>query len=160
MKRPSNIAIPITGKRKPGVVTCAAIPGQAAMCTIGWATSRHSEKVTAFLESYEGLLQSDAYDAYIRFAAENEGVILVGCIAHARRKFFEAQDQHLRETALVLKLIARLYQVEKVIRETPVALKDVSSYRKKYAGNTPAVQTRIGYPTTQNAAPKPAGQSL
>ena len=101
-----------------------------------WATSRHSEKLTAFLEGYEGLLQSDAYDAYVQFAADNEGVILVGCMAHMRRKFFDARDQHPRECALVLKLIARLYQVEKTIRETPIPLEQISPYRKKHALNS------------------------
>lgn len=119
-----------------------------------WATSRHSEKVTAFLEGYEGLLQSDAYDAYIQFAAENEAVTLIGCMAHARRKFFDAQEQHPRESALVLKLIARLYQVEKVIREKPIPLKDISSYRKKHAGNTHQRLKRVLYILRHRMLPK------
>jgi transposase len=101
-----------------------------------WSPSRAHQKVTAFLEGYQGLLQSDAYDAYIQFAARNEGVILIGCMAHARRRFYEAQDQHPRESALVLKLIARLYQVEKYIRETPIPLGEISQYRQKHALNT------------------------
>lgn len=101
-----------------------------------WSLSRSQENLTDFLKDYEGLLQSDAYNAYVQFAAQNEGVTLVGCMAHARRKFFDAQDQHSRESALVLKLIARLYQVEKVIRETPIPPEQISQYRQKHALNT------------------------
>ena len=101
-----------------------------------WATSRAHHKVTAFLNGYEGLLQSDAYDAYIQYAAQNEGVTLIGCMAHMRRKFFDAQDQHPRECALVLKLIARLYRVEKHIREEALPADEVSPYRQQHALNT------------------------
>lgn len=101
-----------------------------------WSLSRSQENLTDFLKDYEGLLQSDAYNAYVQFAAQNEGVTLIGCMAHARRKFYDAQDQHPRESALVLKLIARLYQVEKVIRETPIPLKQISPYRKTHALNS------------------------
>lgn len=101
-----------------------------------WSPSRSHQNVTAFLEGYEGLLQSDAYDAYIQFAARNEGVTLIGCMAHARRKFYDAQDQHPRESALVLKLIARLYRVEQCIREKALPLAEVSQYRQKHALNS------------------------
>lgn len=101
-----------------------------------WSPSRSHHNVTAFLNGYEGLLQSDAYDAYIQFAAQNEGVTLIGCMAHMRRKFYDAQDQHPRESALVLKLIARLYQIETYIRENALPLEQISLYRQKHALNT------------------------
>ena len=101
-----------------------------------WSPSRSHQNVTAFLEGYEGLLQSDAYQAYVQFAAENENVTLVGCMAHARRKFYDAQDQHPRESALVLKLIAQLYQVEKYIRQKPLPVVEISQYRQEHALNT------------------------
>lgn len=101
-----------------------------------WSLSRSHPNVTAFLEGYEGLLQSDAYEAYIQFAAQNEGVTLIGCMAHTRRKFFDARDQHPRESALVLKLIARLYRVETHIRENALPVEAISPYRQKHSLNT------------------------
>lgn len=81
--------------------------------------------MTAFLEGYEGLLQNDTYDAYIQFAARDESVTLNGCMAHPRRRFYDAQDQHPRESAQVHKLIARLYQVDQSICEEPILLEKV-----------------------------------
>lgn len=101
-----------------------------------WSLPRAHSNVTAFLEGYEGLLQSDAYEAYIQFAARNEGVTLIGCMAHARRKFFDARDQHPRESALVLKLMAGLYRVEKDIRENRLTPEQVGQYRQKHSLNT------------------------
>jgi transposase len=82
-----------------------------------WSPSRSTEAITRFLKPFCGILQSDAYEAYIRFAREHENVELAGCWAHARRKFFECQERHPRECQLVLKLIGKLYHVEKQIRE-------------------------------------------
>jgi transposase len=101
-----------------------------------WSSSRSHHNVTAFLNGYEGLLQSDAYDAYIQFAAQNEGVTLTGCMAHMRRKFYDAQDQHPRESVLVLKLIAKLYRVETHIRENSLPKEQISPYRQKHSLNT------------------------
>lgn len=101
-----------------------------------WSPSRAHQEITAFLEGYEGLLQSDAYEAYVRFAAQNEGVTLVGCMAHMRRKFFDARDRHPRECALVLKLIARLYQVEERIRENRLSPEQTRQYRQEHSLNT------------------------
>ncbi len=57
------------------------------------------------------------YQAYVRLAQDEASIELAGCWAHARRKFFEIKDRHPRECNLVLKLIGKLYGVEKTIRE-------------------------------------------
>ena len=101
-----------------------------------WSTSRAHHKVTAFLDNYKGLLQSDAYDAYIQLAARNEDITLIGCMAHAHRKFFNALDRHPRECALVLKLMAKLYRIETYIRENSLPVDEISSYRGEHALNT------------------------
>ncbi|CAB5504675.1 Mobile element protein [Bathymodiolus azoricus thioautotrophic gill symbiont] len=75
-----------------------------------------------FLQGFSGHLQVDGYAGYHPLASEH--CILVGCMAHARRKFDEAlkvlpkasrQNKHgLTQTAL--RKFARLYAIEKQIK--------------------------------------------
>jgi hypothetical protein len=64
----------------------------------------------------QGYLQIEGYEAYEKFD-EVAGITLVGCLAHARRKFFEASvsDKALADVALAL--YGEVYAVEKHIRE-------------------------------------------
>jgi len=79
-----------------------------------WRLShRHGELTTLLTEDYVGLLQADGYEAYDAYAARREGVIRLGCWAHAHRKFFEAQAENPRVAKVVLRMIARMYRRER-----------------------------------------------
>jgi len=72
----------------------------------------------AFLADYRGYLQADAFNGYDGLYLGSEGrIIEVACWAHARRKFHESRrlDSARMETALAW--IAKLYAVEKDLRE-------------------------------------------
>ena len=73
----------------------------------------HEHAATLLGENYKGILQSDAYACYKNYAREHKEVIALGCFAHARRKFFEAQKENPKLTRVVLKLIGRLYHYER-----------------------------------------------
>jgi len=81
-----------------------------------------SGKVTWRLtEDFRGTLQSDGYSGYDAVGRRN-GIVHVGCLAHARRKFDEAlkaQKQNGRGglAAAGLALIQKIYRVEKLARE-------------------------------------------
>jgi transposase len=62
-----------------------------------------------FLEGYQGYLQCDGYQGY---GDLGPGVVLVGCFAHARRKFVAARDTASPEAAEALGLFAKLYAIE------------------------------------------------
>lgn len=97
-----------------------------------WRRGRSGADVTGFLDGYVGLLQTDAYAPYLSFAREHPQVTLLGCMAHVRRKFFEARDYQRRECDLVLAQIAKLYQIEKEIREAgPLAPEQVEAIRQR-----------------------------
>lgn len=51
--------------------------------------SRATRVVSELLAGYTGILQTDGYKSYDAFAAEKD-IIHAGCLAHARRKFWEA----------------------------------------------------------------------
>ena len=79
-----------------------------------WKQNRAHEHAAQLLgENYRGTLQSDAYPAYKHYAASHPEVEAAGCWAHARRHIFEAQAEHPKATRVALKLIARLYRLER-----------------------------------------------
>jgi len=79
-----------------------------------WRLSRrHGELTTLLTDDYAGLLQSDGYEAYAAYARSHPAVVWLGCWAHARRYFFEAQADHPRVAKAALRLIGRMYQRER-----------------------------------------------
>jgi hypothetical protein len=64
------------------------------------------------LGSFTGILQSDQYGAYASHERKTDGIVRVGCWAHARRKFHEAIDERPKAANLVLRVISKLYQWE------------------------------------------------
>jgi transposase len=97
-------------------------PGQRIIL-FDYAPSRAGAIPLRLLDEYKGYLQSDAYSAY-NAPAKREGVIHVGCLDHARRRFVEAvKAQHAvagMERGLApdaLLIIRKLYVIEKLARD-------------------------------------------
>lgn len=82
-----------------------------------WQTGRDQEAAKAKLKGFKGTLQSDGYSVYERVARDQGGIVLCGCWAHARRKFYEAQEEAPKPAAWFLREIGHLYQVESQLRE-------------------------------------------
>jgi transposase len=79
-----------------------------------WRLSRrHGELTHLLTEDYQGILQSDGYEAYASYVKNRPAVTWVACWAHARRKYFEAQAESPKAARVALKLIARLYRLER-----------------------------------------------
>jgi transposase len=78
-----------------------------------WKLSRRHGELTGLVADFKGVLQADGYEAYDAHADKHPGVIRVGCWAHARRKFAEAQGEDPKTVRVALKLIGRLYRLER-----------------------------------------------
>lgn len=66
-----------------------------------------------FMKGFTGTLQSDAYAGYnALYAAGATGAL---CWAHARRKFFEAEDSDKERSKIAMARIRELYQVEEQV---------------------------------------------
>ncbi|CDL80425.1 transposase (fragment) [Xenorhabdus cabanillasii JM26] len=80
-----------------------------------YQASRSGLCAADYLGDFQGYLQVDGYSGY-----EQTGARLVGCMAHARRKFMEAkQAQGKNKTGkadIALSLIQSLYRVEQQIK--------------------------------------------
>lgn len=81
-----------------------------------YTTSRAQEVPLRLLEGYQGYLMTDDYAGYNGIAAL-DGVERLGCWAHARRKFIEAQKAQPKgktgRADMALNLINKLYAVER-----------------------------------------------
>ena len=73
--------------------------------------SRAQRVVIELLRDYKGAVQTDGYDAYSIYE-NKKGVLLLGCWAHARRKFNEALKEDQSGATYALEQISLLYGVE------------------------------------------------
>ncbi len=84
-----------------------------------YANSRKGDVVSELLAGFSGYLQTDDYAGYNAVAAES-GITQLGCWAHARRKFIEAQKANPKNKAgkadVAISHIAKLYAIEKEIK--------------------------------------------
>lgn len=108
----------IKGKLKQGYVWAYVTPQHSPIKAVvyDFAQGRGSEYPNAFLNGFKGKLICDGYNGYKPLFGR--GVIEVGCMAHARRKFHEL---HVTGQSLVsieaLELFQTLYAVEREIDE-------------------------------------------
>ena len=81
--------------------------------------TRAAENAKRFLQGYKGYLQTDGYEGYDCAVKGMAGIIHVGCLAHARRRFFDAAKiSEQGKLALEgLEYIRTLYHIENTLRE-------------------------------------------
>jgi transposase len=97
-----------------------------------YTNARNRDGPESFLRGYRGYLQADAFSGYDRIYVGGE-VVEVGCWAHARRKFFDAQSSHDAECMRLLDLIGRLYAVERRAKARNLSAERLLSWRQRYA---------------------------
>jgi transposase len=114
------------------------VPGQTTIL-FDYAATRAGSVPLALLADYQGYLQSDDYAGY-NAAAKRSGGKHVGCLDHARRRFIKAiQAQHAMAgqerglAAQALKIINRLYAVEKLAREAKLTAEQRHNLRRERA---------------------------
>ncbi|AZL85957.1 IS66-like element ISVsa2 family transposase [Aliivibrio salmonicida] len=90
-----------------------------------YQSSRHGYHPVNFLKGYNGYLHTDGYQGY-----EQTEAILVGCWAHARRRFIEAQRVQVKgktgSADWVLSKIQKLYRIESLLKEASPEAKYVA----------------------------------
>jgi transposase len=87
-----------------------------------------------FLEGFRGYLQTDGYGGY-NLAAGRDGIIHVGCFAHARRYFFDAAKLNKKDSKAHrgLEYIRSLYEIENRLRAETHTAERFVEIRKKEA---------------------------
>ena len=113
-------------------------PGQPVVL-FDYAASRAGAVPLRLLEDYKGFLQSDDYSGY-NAAGRRDGMIHVGCLDHARRRFIDAvkaqhaiagQERGLAPQALLI--IRKLYAIEKLARDAKMTAEQRHTLRQEKA---------------------------
>ncbi len=86
-----------------------------------YSPSRAGEVAKVLLGDYQGVVQTDGYSGY-DFLDSKDGVVHVGCWAHARRKFVDADKAKGKKaktgaTAVAIKAIRQIYATENKARK-------------------------------------------
>jgi transposase len=107
----------LVGRCGQGYLWTGLVPGQCVVYE--WHVRRAARCLESLLGAdFAGKLQCDGYSAYPAFAKTKTAVALFGCWAHARRGFFEAQEQAPQVAGWFLKQIGLLYQWEEPLRRS------------------------------------------
>lgn len=122
---PGNYLAPGTGKTQTGYWWVYRNPDTGAVY-FDWHTSRAMECLLEMLgydeESqtllFTGRIQCDGYGAYQKLARLFIGLSLAGCLAHLRRKFFEAREQVPEDILPILLKIQEIYRVERQLQQS------------------------------------------
>jgi len=93
--------------------------------------SRKKEEPVKCLQNYQGYLQTDGYQAYYQFK-DTKGIVMAGCMAHARRKFFEAGEKDPR-VVHALNTFQKLYAIEAQAREYSLTYEQRQALRQEKA---------------------------
>jgi transposase len=113
-------------------------PSDKPVILFNYDPSRSGKVAWRLTDDFKGYLQSDGFSGYDA-VGKREGVVHVGCLAHARRKFDEAlKAQRAGDrgglAAEGLVLIQRIYRTEKAAREaglTPEQRKQLRDERAR-----------------------------
>ena len=92
--------------------------------------SRGYETARKLLRGYRGTIQADGYGAYDQFEGDPH-IQVIGCWAHARRKFSDALEEDNRKASEGLVYINRLYHIEKEAREAGTSGDALKEKRRK-----------------------------
>ncbi len=87
-----------------------------------WSTSRGRQHIENTLKKrFNGVLLTDGYAAYARYAKGNDQATHAQCWVHSRRYFVEAEASEPDRVADALAQIGTLYRIEDEVRERKLA---------------------------------------
>jgi hypothetical protein len=94
--------------------------------------SRAQRVAIDILRDFKGAVQSDGYSAY-NIYENKHGVLLLGCWAHARRKFEQALKNDPLRASFALEQIQLLYRIERLAQDEHLSKEQIEELRKTQA---------------------------
>jgi len=91
--------------------------------------SRAQRVAVEILKDFKGAVQSDGYGAY-NIYENKKNVLLLGCWAHARRKFSEALKNDPQRASFALGQIQQLYRLERQAEDENMTKEQIEELRK------------------------------
>lgn len=105
----------VKGKAAQGYLWFYAVPG--ADVILAFERSRGLAAVRERLKDFSGTIQTDAYEVYQSLEREQSALNRIGCLAHARRRFYKALLENSSEAAWFISGIRALYAIEDQARK-------------------------------------------
>ena len=107
---------------------------ERAVIVYQFAMSRHGETAEQFFKGFKGHLQTDGFSGYNK-TAEQADITQICCWAHGRRKFVAITKLAKQPGAAhyAVLVIAKLYKIEKEIKEKQLNFEQTKNYREKFA---------------------------
>jgi transposase len=113
----------VPGKAAQGYLWFFSVPGGDLV--LEFSRSRGQKVPLHKLEGFRGTIQSDGYEVYSALERKNAALERIGCLAHARRPFYQALQESVREALWFILQIRQLYRLEEQMR----ALDPVERYQ-------------------------------
>jgi transposase len=105
-------------------------PGRLVL--FDYQDGRSAQAPEELLGTFKGYLQTDGYTVYEDYE-NKEGITLLHCMAHARRKFIEAQNNDAARSAYALEQMQQLYAIERGCKEKNLSDEQKQSVRQQQA---------------------------
>jgi len=116
-----------------------------------YASTRGSAHLEGLLKGFEGVLLTDGYAAYDRYAKNRPEITQAQCWAHTRRYFVKATAIEPAAVGEALEQIGALYAIEKTLRERRLEGEKKQRYRARHA--MPRVEAFFGWCREQRGRP-------
>jgi transposase/gamma-glutamylcyclotransferase (GGCT)/AIG2-like uncharacterized protein YtfP len=93
---------------------------------------RSKEGPNEILQDFTGYLQTDGYTVYSHLVTKGE-ISLLACMAHARRKFENAKENDKARSHKMLKMMQKLYAIERQAKEEEMDFEQIKAVRQEKA---------------------------
>jgi transposase len=105
----------VQGKAAQGYLWFFSVPGGDVI--LEFSRSRGQEVPRRRLQGFEGTIQTDAYQVYNALERKHDsGLQRMGCLAHCRRRFYQALQESFPEALWFILRIRELYRIEDRVR--------------------------------------------
>jgi len=105
----------VEGKAARGYLWFYAVPGGDVI--LDFHRSRGLFPVQQRLKDFIGTIQTDAYEVYQSLERKESRIERIGCLAHARRRFYAALKENLPDSVWFINQMRLLYKIEDHVRE-------------------------------------------
>jgi hypothetical protein len=104
----------VKGKAAQGYLWFYAVPRGDVI--LEFSRSRGQQVPRQRLQGFQGTIQTDAYEVYQALERKDASLRRMGCLAHARRGFYQALKESVTEAVWFIRQIRQLYRLEDQIR--------------------------------------------
>jgi transposase len=120
----------VKGKAATGYLWFYSVPQGDVI--VEFCSGRGQQGPKARLEGFQGRIQSDAYDVYSCVERDLPGIARHGCLAHSRRKFYQALKEGQAEGIWFIGQIRKLYRIEDQAREQALSWEQRHALRQEH----------------------------